>query len=217
MARPSRNIDKLLIETGTEMLRESGLAQLSVRDLAAKAGVNLGMFHYHFKNKETFARLVLQELYETVFARLVLSLEANKSDSDHSVPAVVQLRQVLGILAMFARDQRNVIFNIATDITLGAPTVRDFAKQNFPRHIAIVMKLIEKAQQEGDIVKLPMPQILGFMVAAIVSPLIGASLVSRFGGDDLNFLSALMAEYILPDQAIYQRIDMALKGVSPSV
>ncbi|UUZ56533.1 hypothetical protein LP419_16105 [Massilia sp. H-1] len=38
--------------------------------------VNLGMFHYHFKNKDNFIRAVLQRLYEAMFADLQLQADA---------------------------------------------------------------------------------------------------------------------------------------------
>ena len=50
MARPSQNVDQRLLEAGLALLPQTGCAGLSVRRLADHAGVNLGMFHYHFKN-----------------------------------------------------------------------------------------------------------------------------------------------------------------------
>ena len=47
--RPSRNLDRALLAAGRELLPERGCAGLSVREVADAAGVNLGMFHYHFK------------------------------------------------------------------------------------------------------------------------------------------------------------------------
>ena len=64
MPRPSQNVDQLLIDAGLELLPETGCAGLSVRKLTEHAGVNLGMFHYHFRNKDNFVRTLLQRTYE---------------------------------------------------------------------------------------------------------------------------------------------------------
>ena len=54
MTRPSQNIDQRLLEAGRRLLPDLGCAALSVRRLAAEAGVNAGMFHYHFRTKDVF-------------------------------------------------------------------------------------------------------------------------------------------------------------------
>ena len=70
MARPSRNLDRALLAAGRELLPARGCAGLSVREVAEAAGVNLGMFHYHFKTREAFLRALLQSLYEEMFSQL---------------------------------------------------------------------------------------------------------------------------------------------------
>ena len=62
MSRPSRNVDALLLRAGRELYPETGAAGLSIRKVAERAGVNLGMFHYHFRTKEAFVRQLLQAL-----------------------------------------------------------------------------------------------------------------------------------------------------------
>ena len=54
MSRPSKNTDRLLIEAAKELIPEAGFKGLKIREVARKAGVNLGMFNYHFKTKEKF-------------------------------------------------------------------------------------------------------------------------------------------------------------------
>ncbi|MBC7946203.1 MAG: TetR/AcrR family transcriptional regulator, partial [Burkholderiales bacterium] len=49
MPRPSQNTDRRLIKAARKLLPETGCSGLNLRQVAVKAGVNLGMFHYHFK------------------------------------------------------------------------------------------------------------------------------------------------------------------------
>ena len=71
MPRPSRNLDRALLAAGRELFPARGCAGLSVREVADAAGVNLGMFHYHFKSREAFLRALLQSVYEDLSSELV--------------------------------------------------------------------------------------------------------------------------------------------------
>ena len=75
MSRPSHNADQRLIEAAQKMLIKTGLNRMNIRQVAAEAGVNLGMFHYHFKTKDLFIRAVLQDVYEKFFKNFSLKIE----------------------------------------------------------------------------------------------------------------------------------------------
>lgn len=206
MPRPSRNIDSLLIKTGLEMLPDTGISGLSVREVAQKAQVNIGMFHYHFKTKEAFARVLLEELYEMMFSKLTHSI--NPSD-----PALKSLGNALFTMGCFARDQHRILLSIITDIKKANAVAIDFAKANFPRHIGLIRKLVEKAQAEGDIVDLPAVQIMVFLASSVAMPgMIGGMLVDL---DEAFGVAAPMKNLVISDAAIERRVRMALKGVSP--
>ena len=70
MPRPSRNLDRLLLAAGRELLPLRGCAGLTVREVTETAGVNLGMFHYHFKSREAYLRALLQTMYEEMYSQL---------------------------------------------------------------------------------------------------------------------------------------------------
>jgi AcrR family transcriptional regulator len=67
MPRPSQNLDLALLQAGHALFPDAGCARLSVRAVAAAAGVNVGMFHYHFRSKDDFLRALLAQVYEDVF------------------------------------------------------------------------------------------------------------------------------------------------------
>src|SRR5437763_11542362 len=108
MARPSRNIDRVLLAAGRELLPLTGCRDLSVRQVTERAGVNLGMFHYHFKTRENFIRSLLQEMYEHMFA----SLQLERARHAEPVPG---LRAVLRLLGRFARDHRALLLRVMGD------------------------------------------------------------------------------------------------------
>jgi len=75
MARPSQSIDQLLPDAGLALWPLTGCAGLSARRLTEHAGVNLGMFHYHFKTRENFTNAVLQRTYKEMFTALTMRVD----------------------------------------------------------------------------------------------------------------------------------------------
>ena len=72
MPRPSRAVDEAMLRAGRALLPRLGCRGLTQRALAAHAGVQPGMFHYHFGSKDDFLRALLQQLYHPaprVYAR----------------------------------------------------------------------------------------------------------------------------------------------------
>ncbi len=209
MTRPSRNVDRDLIEAGIAMIKEGGVNQLNVREIAKRADANLGMFHYHFKNKDLFARIVLQEIYENVFSNLTHELALARNST-----AIIQLRTALMTLARFAREHRALITSMATDLALDTKIMHDFVQRNFPRHATIIYKLLLQCQKEGLIASMPVPQLFGFIASSVFAPMLAAGVLENMKGSDFSWLLPLLEQSVLTDEAIAQRISMALRGVS---
>jgi AcrR family transcriptional regulator len=200
MARPSRNIDRLLLATGRELLPETGCRNLSIRQVTERAGVNLGMFHYHFKTRDKFVRAVLQEMYEDMFASLELE------QGRHRNPGT-SLRAVLTLLGRFARDHRRLLLRVMSDALSGDDVALAFARENLPRHLAIIATLVQQGQASGAFRPLPVPQAMAFLAAAVAMPLI-------FGAAIEANAASPPAGVLLTDTAIDQRVDMALAGLA---
>jgi AcrR family transcriptional regulator len=105
-------VDKLLLKAGRELLLETGAANLKVRQVAARAGVNLGMFHYHFRTREHFLTSVFQEIYEDFFKTFVL--ESSGTDSP-----LARLSRALTVMARFVRDNRPILLMLLMDCVQG--------------------------------------------------------------------------------------------------
>lgn len=205
MPRPSQNVDQRLLDAGLELLPQTGCAGLSVRRLTEHAGVNLGMFHYHFKSKDNFIRAVLQRTYEDMFAALTLEVE-----TDPAASPVHNLRSAVRVLAHFGRRHRHLMVRILADAMAGEALAREFLQANLPRHIAVIGRLIAQAQQRGEFRPAPPPQVLAFIAAGVASPiLIGTAMQ---GDGALPGVTALIDEHLLSDAAIEARIDAALRA-----
>jgi AcrR family transcriptional regulator len=198
-------MDKLLIETARQNFADTGWSGLNIRDICTRAGVNLGMFHYYFKTKEEFGRIVLQEVYEEIFAKLITNIDSQR-------PAFDNLKSLLITFGKITREYRSFFASLLVDIKKNEPIVLEFVKKNFPRHLTIVRSLILECQKQQIVIDLPVEQIMVFLAGSL---LLGSILFS-FAETHLEHtpLIGLLHAAVMTDEAILQRIDMALKGIS---
>ncbi|MBI5243081.1 MAG: TetR/AcrR family transcriptional regulator [Elusimicrobia bacterium] len=208
MPRPSRNTDKLLIAAGRELLARKGVSGLSLREVAKRARVNLGMFHYHFKTKGEFARRVLQEMYEELFSRL--SFETAEGGP------LERLERTLNILGRFARDNRALALCIAQDAAAGNKPTLEFLLKNFPRHAVILIGLLRECQKAGLVRRAPIARVLTFIGGGVMAPaLMVAALERALGGGLAGLPVKAIAAAALSDDAVAERVRMALQGAKP--
>jgi len=205
MARPSRNIDQLLINAALELLPATGTRALSIRQVCEHAGVNLGMFHYHFKARDVFLRGVLQQVYDGMFATLQLEVNRRAAPVD-------SLRAAMMTLACFARNHRRLLVRLIGDALAGEAVAIEFLQNNLPRHFGLVVKLITAAQRAGALRRMPAMQAMAFLFGGTGAPILLGTAVSASG-----MLPAAVGDQfetaILTDAAIALRIDMALTGL----
>jgi AcrR family transcriptional regulator len=207
MVRPSTNTDLLLLSAGRELFPKLGCKGLSARKLADHAGVNLGMFHYHFRSKDNFIRLLLQQFYEEMFAELTL-----KTANDDA--AINNLRAALMVIALFARSNHQLLLRVVADAMDGEMFAMRFLRDNVPRHLEVLSKLITHAQREGHIANVPLLQALMFITGAVLLPVLAGSFIAAQGNMLQSKLSTALNETVLTDSAIAERIHFALRGIA---
>jgi AcrR family transcriptional regulator len=206
VSRPSRNVDEKLLRAGRELFPETGCAGLTVRKVAERAGVNPGMFHYHFGAKDAFVRALLQGIYDEMFATLSVAAGAPGRP-------VEALSAALQVLARFAREQRAVVRRIVADAMDGHEVAREFLRTNVPRHLEVIVGLIATGQRAGALKPLAIPQAVVFLAGAVGAPvlvvggMIDGAIVSAKAG------RRLQAD-VLSDAAIGERIDLALSALA---
>ncbi|MEP7155827.1 MAG: TetR/AcrR family transcriptional regulator [Betaproteobacteria bacterium] len=206
MPRPSRNVDQLLIAAGHELLPQTGVRGLSIRQVTEKAGVNLGMFHYHFKTKDVFVRAILEQKYNDMFQSLELHVKSSAS-------AVEKLRAAVTLLARWGRDNRVFFVRLLGDAFAGEAVALEFMRANMPRHIKVVIALILEAQKTGELRKLPIQQALAFLMGGIAAPIIVGTAATSSGFMP-PFVREQLEQLVFTDAAIAERIDMALIGMA---
>ncbi|GGC74730.1 hypothetical protein GCM10011396_22470 [Undibacterium terreum] len=181
---------------------------MSVRRLAEHADVNLGMFHYHFKSKDNFIRALLLKVYEDMFAQLEIT--ANETHSP-----LENLRAALQLLGRFGSSNRYLLFRLFNDAMAGEVVVTEFFSANAPRHLKVISSLISEAQQSGEMAIVPLPQAIAFLLGAVMSPvLLGVAVLEN--GAVAEHIAGPLEAGVLSEEAVNQRIDLALRGLAPS-
>lgn len=206
MPRPSQHTDELLIRAARSFLEDTGCSGLNLRQVADKAKVNLGMFHYHFKTKDEFCRRVLQDVYEEFFKEL--SLESGRHDA-----AVDNLRAALIVFGRFVRDNRKLAFALMRDAMQGEVVVQRFIQANLPRHVRIIMALIRRGQRDGELIRMPLVNATTMALASTGLVSIMTDVVRRQTGlaGKMTLLRVLDTQ-VLSDRAIAERVDCLLRG-----
>jgi AcrR family transcriptional regulator len=206
MARPGKNIEQALLRSGRALYPERGSGGLSVRALTEHAGVNLGMFHYHFRTKDAFLRELLQQFYEEMFGTL-------SAHAAQAGPPLARLREALLFLACFVRDHAAVLGRVFADASSGDPVAAEFLRANAPRHIRLLLQLMHEAEQRGQLAPLPALQRFVFVMGAVALPLVIAPRIAR-----MRVAPALVARQlksqVTSDEAIAQRVDLALAALA---
>ena len=205
MARPSQDQDQALLAAGRELYAQLGCAGLSVRKLAEAAGVNPAMVHYHFGSKDGFLRALLQQMYEDMF----VSVSHEAAASSDPMQA---LQAALRSLALFVRGHRPVVTRVWADAQAGELVAQEFMRANAPRHLGLLVELIQAAERAGQLRKAPPLQRFVFLMGSVVAPLVIAGGVQVLGVLP-PAVAAGMQEQALSDAAIDQRIEWALMAL----
>ena len=116
-----------MLRAGIRILKKHGVSGLSVRDVVKEAGVNLGMFVYHFGTKEKFILRTLNEIYLGFLSDL-RELQDETSN----------LESVLFQIAIFSRENRGILTAVLSDVLSSDKVVTLFLRKNFTRHLALL-------------------------------------------------------------------------------
>lgn len=208
MARPSQQLDLALLREGRVQLEQKGARELSVREVCAAAGVNLGMFHYHFGSKDAFIGRLLEETYGPMFARLG---QAAASEGD----PVDRLRTILLLFGSWIAEHRVLLARLLVDLAVGEPAVVAFVKTAETRHVAIIAGLIVEAQAKGRLGGAYPLEAIAIIGGACFLPILAGTLA--LGAGQLPPLLRLLLEGsdFFTTEALGRRIDIALRGLAP--
>jgi AcrR family transcriptional regulator len=210
MSRPSHHLDRRLIAAARAMLPDTGFSGLSVREVARRAGVNVGMFHYHFKSKEEFVRRVLEEAYHDFLASFTEAAEGSGAARE-------RLRRVLVAYAHFARRHRTIYSMMMRELLNGHGEMIAFARANFPKHGDRMMLLMEECRRTKVVRDLPAHVLTMFAMSSMGVPNVAATGLERSGKTKVYGQSVKeFIDMVLSDEMIETRADMVMAALAPA-
>lgn len=209
MPRPSQDQDQALLAAGAVLYPGLGCAGLSVRRVADAAGVNPAMVHYHFGSKDGFLRALLQRHYEEMFSALSLN-------SQEGTDVMERLTAALLGVARFVRAHRPLIARVWADAQGGQAVALDFLRANAPRHLGVLLALMQEAESTGRLSPQPLLTRFTFLMGAVVAPIILAGGMKSIGAVPPALLPGV-DDQVLSDAALLRRIEWALLGLASGV
>src|SRR5471032_1228674 len=202
MARPSQNLDRKLLRAGRRHLTRRGSSRFSVRELCTDAGVNLGMFHYHFRTKSVFIGTLLEEIYGPMFARLNLAALAEGDP-------VERLRSALLVFGGWVSEHRVLLARLAADLLGGDGAVLAFVRTAEPRHMAVIIGLIMECQRAGRFPAGSPGELLIFIGGATFLPLLIGALAEGNKHLPTPIRAVFRDGSLFTEAALHRRIDAA--------
>jgi AcrR family transcriptional regulator len=208
MPRPSAHLDQKLVEAARALLPQTGFSALSVREVARRAGVNIGMFHYHFKTKNVFMHRVLGELYQDFLVSFQEAASGPGSGRD-------RLRRVLIAYARFGRRNRILYAMMMRELLNGQKDMVAFARKNFPQHSETMMRLMEQCRKEKVVRDLPTPALCLFAMSTMGIPNVAVTAFEMNGVKTIGQQALkTFSEFMLSDEMIETRADMVMAALA---
>ncbi|MBL8327927.1 MAG: TetR/AcrR family transcriptional regulator [Rubrivivax sp.] len=198
-----------LLQAGLQMALEGGLRAMTVRALAQRAAANLGSFVYHFGTRDRFIETLIERLYAPMFQRLQ-ALAATGAPAD----ALLTLRGAILQLVSWLQDNRVFVARLLMDAAAGEAAARRFLAGLEARHPALLLQLIQQAQQAGRLQPGDAAHQLLFLMSSLALPVLAFELVLS-GSPSPPPLLQRLAGYALDRSQTQARLDWALRGLAP--
>lgn len=206
MPRRSEHSAQKLLKAARAMIGRGGFSGLRLRAVARKAGVNLGLFHYHFGTRKIFVRRLLQDIYEDFFGRLRL-------ESGSGGRPVERLRRALLVFGAFARDNRDIFVALLAEALHGDAEAVSYLQANVPRHVQVITDIVAQGQKAREIKPLPLPVAASFALSAMGAPNLMFTAMERGGGASMRRKLKFYREEFLSDSAIRRRADLVIAAL----
>ncbi len=95
-----------VLRAASELFAEKGPAATSIREVAARAGVNHGLLHRHFGSKHQLLAATLQHLADSAAALREAGASSEQVETAHELQARVMVRSTLDGFAVEELQQR---------------------------------------------------------------------------------------------------------------
>jgi AcrR family transcriptional regulator len=133
---------KKIIQVATQLFSEKGYHDVTIDEVATKAGIAKGTIYLYFESKERLYLEILENCFESIESRI--EKEVSKTD-----PASEKLRKVLRLIFGFYRQNLDVLRILSRDETHLIREHYQFTERWRERRVRLYEKILEKGVKEG--------------------------------------------------------------------
>jgi len=198
--------EELILKTAMDVFIEKGRYGAKMQEIADRAGINKALLHYYFRSKERlYARI-----FENIFRKNLNDLMTAFRDD---LPFNDSLRSfIFGYIDLINRNPKVPLF-LLKELSEGGKTVKTILanlQESKKLDLSPIVRKIEKAVQDGDIIQLDPRQLIATVIGAALFYFIGEPIFKALYIDEANFDRESFIEE--RKKAVYQTI---LYGILP--
>lgn len=134
---------KKIIQVATQLFSEKSYHDVTIDEVAAKAGIAKGTIYIYFESKEKLYLGILENGFESIES--LIEKEVAKTD-----PASEKLRKVLRLIFGFYRQNLDVLRILSRDETHLIREHYQFTERWRERRVKLYEKILEKGVKEGS-------------------------------------------------------------------
>lgn len=148
--KPPNETQTRILEAAEELFMQHGFEGTSMRQLTAKAGVNLAAVNYHFGSKDALIEAVFRRRLDAINAERIAELDRlEKNAQGRPLPPEAIVRAFLGASLRMVEDQkaggRNFARLIGRAYTEPSRPIRHFIGQMYAQPMARYKAAFERA------------------------------------------------------------------------
>jgi TetR/AcrR family transcriptional regulator, repressor for neighboring sulfatase len=180
-------VRRALLDAATELFSEQGPKAVSVRQIAAHAGVNHGLVHRHFGSKEALLRAVLDDLAANILREAQGTGDAN----DAKARPFFELAD----RALEALRRHPAYFRVLARAVLDGDRTTEI-QSSFPL-VSRLVELARRAQAEGDIAEhVDVAAVVGVTVATALGGLLFEPYLTASTGTNPGVLASVRQQIL---------------------
>lgn len=115
------NTKARILEATNVLFGELGFDATTTRDIAERSGINKGLIHYHFGNKEDLLEALLDDYYDRLTAKLVAAMQLREG-------MLAQAEDVVDAYADFLAENRGFCSIVQREVAAGRHVERIVAR-----------------------------------------------------------------------------------------
>jgi AcrR family transcriptional regulator len=165
---------RAIAEAIFEVIGDRGLEAVSLRDVAAQAGVSMGSVQHYFRSKEEMLQFALGQMRDRALARL--QDEVGQLADPSARQRVLAAARVMLPVTEQGR-QEAVVAGAFYSVATVQPAQGDLLREGYGRLLAVSRQILRAAARDGELAVGIDPDSEGAMLFFLIQGLIGPILI----------------------------------------